>query len=431
MERLLIGKRNNDMELLVPAHSKSERLVMRLFIISLGLGEIISIGPIKLSHITTILALMVSLIKNNGVIRLTVENRNYSRMLKFCYVWIGYALFQFIWVQNTELYKTFILILAVNIIIIYIMITYIRTREDWLDILESFLLLILISVLVGFWEMKTSIHLVKLTEDDANIQYYLNKPLAFYGNGNDYATVLMFGVFGILLHLFAKRRKKTEILFDLGLLLAVLYQIVVINSRAALYSVFLLFLMLVVLYRATKASRNSTTNRRAINIFLVFLAVASVGLIFLISSPKEIIVRYSGDGNVGSDLGRVQMIVNGVNALISSFGFGVGAGQSILANNINLHFFYLEILVEYGIFVGGYLLVIIFMMSFHVDYGLRSFSEIMMNSLYRSFPIVMILLGVASSGTVRIRATWIIFVLLYTYAYKDQWNGVIDLDVNA
>ena len=117
--------------------------------------------------------------------------------------------------------------------------------------------------------------------------------------------------------------------------------------------------------------------------------------------------------------------------MISSFGFGVGAGQSILANNINLHFFYLEILVEYGIFVGGYLLVIIFMMSFHVDYGLRSFSEIMMNSLYRSFPIVMILLGVASSGTVRIRATWIIFVLLYTYAYKDQWNGVIDLDVNA
>ena len=342
-------------------------------------------------------------------------NRKINELIRFYYVWIIYAVLQLLWVQDLTLYGTFFRILLINFAVIVFIIIYVQCFSDWMFVLHAFLVMIIVSLLVGFWEIKTGNHLVEVSEQ---IQYiYIYRPVAFYGNENDYATVLALGVFAVLIHFVLLKKSWFLFLVDGSLLAVIIIQMVMTTSRGAIYSLFLMVVLLLVMLSATNASRKLKHGRQLSNCFLILIALVVTFLLITNFTSMDLLKMYSNTSNYISDVARIQMIRNGVKALFNSFGLGVGPGQSILANGVNLHFFYLEIIVDYGLFVGGYLLFLFFRLSFWVPSTLENKRDIWGNAIVRSFPITLILLGISSSGMIRLRSTWVVFSLFYLYAY--------------
>lgn len=389
-------------------HTVVTKVCMFLFVISLGLGEVAAIGPIKLSYITTLIVLTALGFENGFRFPIVTKDERKNKLLVFLFVWIAYSIVQLLWIEDYQLFASFFRIQVINVLVVYIITIYITSKKDWVFMADSLLALLMVSLLVGQWEIITGGHIVTLS-GVRNVIYYRNRPVAFYGNGNDYATVLALGVFAILCDLSVNRYRISIVLIKLIVVVFSYYQIIAINCRGALYSVILFPMLALILWGVSRISRYSKRQEQLINSLLLFLLVALLLWVFSNNSPTDLVYRYSGSGNYRSDLGRLNMIVNGLKGLLRTFGFGVGMGQSILLNNINLHFFYLEILVESGVFVGGYLIYLFFSLSLSVN---EHFSDVT-NAVVRTFPLILVLLGVASSGMSRLRVTWIVFALFY------------------
>lgn len=399
----------------VTKHSKTYKWMIFFFIISLGLGEVVSLAGIKLSYITSIILLVAYLLEYKG--KIVVSNRKYTSFLIFCFFWIIYASIQVIWVQNYLMWWFFYRSLLINIFIIVIIITYIWTEKDLIFVNKSFIVLLGISLAVGLWEIQTGGHIIELTGSQ-NLIYYRNRPIAFYGNGNDYATVLIYGLFAISLNFYFCRREKTWQLINGLILIGIIYELKAIDARAALYSAILLCLVWPLCIWLSRINKKSKKNYQIL--LFVILIIISILIIYFVTnfSANEIVYEISSWSsaarNYRSDLGRVEIITNGLKSLLDTAGFGVGAGQSILVNNMNLHNFYLELLIEYGIFIGGYMVLNLFHFLTKVNNRL----PVLLDSLIKSFPIVMILLGISSSGALIIRPTWVIISLLYGLKYS-------------
>jgi O-antigen ligase len=173
------------------------------------------------------------------------------------------------------------------------------------------------------------------------------------------------------------------------------------GSRGGIYSVLLLFLLFIPFYIYEKWINDKKT--RVLLHLVAIMIVFSIGFYILQKFSYQELVEFLGSsGDYGSDLYRVRLIMGGVKAFIQSAFLGIGPGQSIAINSMNIHNFYFEILAEYGIFIG-----------------IDRHNPPYINALFKATAVALILASVSSSSTVKMRAYWVFIILILIIKKKN------------
>ena len=400
-----------------PKHPKTHTLLYKILIFILifssGMGDVGAIGGIKPSYIAAVAVIAVFLVEKIKSFGFT-KNKYYIAFSLFALFWGLYAFVQGAFVRDASIWFMFLRFLATNVFLLLIILDYVREASDVDFLLDCFTVYIAVCLIIGFFEIFGDLHIVNIRDTSRWL------PHSFYGNENDNAAVLLFGVIAILISIF--RSKSTVKRIVLGVLLAVsVYQITATDSRAAILSLIVLVLTSAVFVLLSLIARRS---KKAYFIILgsaITLFVVGVVTVMLNFTLTEFIELFTTDGDRESDMQRAELLVAGVRAIFESYGFGLGAGQSILLQNINMHNFYLEIFADYGIFIGVLFCLFLLGISFDLKGTLGDVKHnIFVDGIIRSMPIVMVIAGIGPSSAFKLRGTWIIigivFALKYVYA---------------
>jgi len=314
------------------------------------------IGGVKMSMFRLLIILSLLLLvgeklqKRNKLLVAKSDNK-YSAC--FMYLWLLYAVITVIWAKDFSNWVRNIFFLSVAVFCIVLFIDRFDNRKK---VIKAFWALhwgIALQSAIGWYEMITlDYRFIDWTEK--LYQYYihgkLRSPIAMAGNQNDFATMMMVGVF-ISYICFTTAKKKWIKAICIALAASEAALIFLSMSRANMIG-FVIAIMLIMLV----GGRRKLLIIPGVIILLLLFPEALNN--FALSMHLNLASTVSGDSN------RINLIKNGVDFLVRTFGFGVGCGQieswmsteAVYDTNgiINMHNWWMEILTGYGflIFIG-------------------------------------------------------------------------------
>lgn len=329
---------------------------------------------------------------------LCISKRFYYEIIVLFY-WIFHATLSLIWCRDINLAKYFYISLLVNLFLMIMIFLIINDLKTYNALLICNNVGIAFLIIIGIWEVSTGNHLVV----SLSFKHVLkNNPTAIFGNANDFATYLFFGIPPMFF--WASIIKKKYIFYMFFLISSFL--IYKTGSRSNMLAIIIFtFFYLVLNFSIKKISI-----KKIIYIIIIFLVLIILynGIIGLIETN----LPYSS-GNTNSDIARISWIISALNSMHKYFYMGMGPGQSILTNGTNLHNFWVEILVEYGVLV---FCLFIFM-------WIRMFKEAI--KIYDSFSVMIISFIIASqvsllssSSAFGLRIVWIVLAIIILFLKK-------------
>lgn len=377
-----------------------------LMLIAANLGEIASVGRLKLSWFFGLCIFFSIFTLYNADKKLFHVSKKKRYALFFVIFWFGYGLIQCLFTFDQAYSIAFFTILVVNCLILFQVFLQSKNEHDVLYYNTAMIIALAINILIGLWELRTGNHLVKL-EGEGNIEYYSNRALAVFGNGNDFSTFLYLGIISLFVSLFYE--KKHRFLYII-MIFASLFLILVIGARGPLYAVIIFLISLPMCYFLIKH-----INKNVLTVFICVL-ILLVMIFFIRYSLEELVYQFSSSGNLRSDLYRVDLIKDSLQLLFQSYLLGVGPGQSTNQLGMNPHNFYIELLADYGIFIFGGIVFLFFELLF----SFKKIKNIKLASLNMAFVLSFLIASVSSSGANRIRATWIIISILLSLLFSEE-----------
>jgi teichuronic acid biosynthesis protein TuaE len=347
----------------------------------------------------------------------------------FFAVWLGWALLSLLWADNKMdgIYNIWYLFSGLSLASFSAV--YIRKGRE-LKVLTGILVAVFLLVLgVGLWETRTGLHL-KTAGEVLNLTGYARyMPRGFFKNPNDMATYLVLYLpFVYTLARYCCRKLITAPLLTVLLPAAGLgvFLILQSGSRANMLALVPMALAAVVLYfihHRIKALLN-TTVLLIITVMAYFMLTTSTPEFaywcnrqYRIATHHLSTLQYAG----GAESARVVLLKNSINELKDHALMGVGAGNAeehmkkyrtatfvLLA----LHNWWLEILVNYGVFVFILYLIFyvkllyeLFLVTVRAGPGiLQVLGEGCLLALV-AFPIA----AISSSSLIYARFMWILF----------------------
>jgi len=384
-------------------NNKKMKIALFCLVVTSCLGETLNIFGIKASILCAFGTLFFFLIDhvNNPV---KFSTNEVKRLSFFVFFWLFYATLQMVFILNNDYVISSYLSLVINIFLIIMLATNIFEIKDIIFINRALILGLVINLLIAYWEIYSGNHLVPL--DEERLLAFGNKPIGVFGNINDLATFLCWGIIALILN-FSLTHKN---IFITGILIiASVYILLVINARAPIYGILLYGFSIILCYVLFIVKQKSKIIFKFIIAFGSFIVVTFFLITTSLYTLDELILIVSSEGNQGSDLYRLELIISALSALINTAFLGVGPGQSIVVSGINVHNFFIEIMVEYGLVViGGIVSIFIYMYRMY-KWNLPLF----LSSCVMSFPAAFFLISISSSGANKIRATWIIITIIF------------------
>ena len=344
----------------------------------------------------------------------------------FLAFWIGYGLLSLTWSASLTLAVRNIIFLLMGISVIFFSFYYFRKIEDLRKVQWIWFVIFSVLVILGFWEHLTGHHLMIskfYLSTNENIRFI---PSGVFHNENNYATFLALGI-PFVISLF---RDDDRILFRfLGIetVAGAMYLIVVTGSRANILAVLLELTIFLLLIDKKQRIKLIFTLLICLVILIIFLPDSMQGFFPTIYRETSLTVSQT-KLNSGSLFQRINLIRNGIYFLFSKAGFGVGAGnfEYYMSNfaiydtegYINPTNWWLEILVNYGIFVFvGY---IIFYLS--IIWKLRKiyYEKLSRNEKIICEGLLVSLIGfsfasISPSSMIVFRPQWLLFAFALTY----------------
>lgn len=330
---------------------KKLNLYEKILIFSLIVGSGLSLHKIYLYHILMgINLIFIIFLKKNY----KINNCKFITENKVLLVFFLYSFFRIFFVKDYELaLKNQIYIICSMSVFYMIKKLLIKNCYQVLKIIKK---IFFFSCLIGFLEV---FHIFRWFTSVYTLE--VSSPSVFYGNTNNYAIVLVM-VFPFVL--FMKKSLKKLIM-----MLTIIYLLTKCDSRINNIAIMIEIFIYVMLnfYK-------SNVYKRAILLFSGF---------FFIGILKEKIIEkfyiiyelMTATAMRTDSIGiRKIIIINLLSELkkINIFLFGIGGGNSILIHKIkgntygvlSNHSFFLELLIEYGVFIfvllGSYYLMLIF-----------------------------------------------------------------------
>lgn len=302
--------------------------------------------------------------------------------LWFFIFWLNYAVLSLLWAKSVPDGIKYIAILVMGIFLLFVVTLFLNDIRKLTSFYYIWVFMSLPLLIIGYWNYFTGRHFPGSTlfEGPENKIHF---PTAVFHNQNDFATFLSITLFFFLSLL---KNGKTIYWKALGAILTIctLHLIIISESRASLLGVVIGFI--VYLY---------ILSNRFIKRWIVILGSASM-VLFIILFHSKIWETFSTlflsptvrdfSKRLPSNEGRANLIRNALHFSLDSFGMGVGAGNAehYMKNYpihdtdgvVNVHFWFLELLTNFGVFVLlGYLFVYVYLMFKLYKYYVRGLSN--------------------------------------------------------
>ena len=340
-----------------------KKMVYLSILLSLISANVLSIDLVfmqlslfRISLLFTLLLVILNIAKK-GYLSLTKLKQ--EKAIQFFLIWFIYSIISVIWVKDYSAWLKYGFFLGSGLIGIIIINEQLITRNHLLAALKYFSVMIIIHNLIGWFEIFGGTYF--FLQERSRVFYEMEKmPVSMFGNANDYATFLLLSM-SILYILMRHSRNKVLKLIYATTFLSSTVLIILTKSRANMIGIAVWLITLVLLnFRKSK-----TKLALVIMIFCV--------IIILIAYPSVFtnLVDFNFIDVQGSEVIRVNLLLNGFDFFISTFGFGVGAGNieywmqnygvRYTRGVTNIHNWWFEILVANGVIIFiGY-------MNFYVD----------------------------------------------------------------
>lgn len=326
----------------------------------------IHIFPYRILLILLIFLFAISIFNKHGQLHLShIKVKTY---LQFLCLWLAYAFLSIIWAADQIAAIRNIIFLLTGFATIFFLVYYLKELNDLKLFYWLWLLIFIIMIPVGFWEIATGNHLSERLVMVENKIYTDFAPYAFLGGPNEYATYISLTV-PMLISWIRYYPKLYSKFFGVLVFVASLFLLIMTMSRgnylAVLTGLSFWFIFILKLKKKVK-----------------ILAIgASISILFIVVFPEQVkesielvnneMWSLSAVGFVETDEGSIgirnNLIRNTLYFTAESAGFGIGAGNAeyYLTNYkifpiggiTNVHNWWAEILLNYGILIfAGYMI---------------------------------------------------------------------------
>lgn len=345
-------------------------------------------------------------------------------------IWWVYGIISIIWVVEIKLWFQAIFLMSMGIFLVYALYFFTPSLKAWYRLVWIAYASISLQVIWGYFEILTNRYIFADLGKLDKYRTFSSRPLTripitYFANQNDYAILM---AFYLVLCFILYRQVKASHFGRLGMIgtgILSAYLIYRSGSRMSLL-VMVLFLGLMALSRISIDFRQFKWKR-------VILGLLGVGVVIYLLRPSlyEQILRmlFSATGleRLSGDMARINLYKNGFLFLTETYGLGVGAGniEAWMAegayfpvNNLtNIHNWWLEILVAYGIisFICYCLSYYLLMRSLGGIRKTRGSKEAYTATCLLNFMIIFILASITSANNMLIEWHWAAFGLIIAY----------------
>ncbi|MHA6967268.1 O-antigen ligase family protein [Glutamicibacter bergerei] len=260
-------------------------------------------------------------------------------------------------------------------------------------------------------------------------QFYAENQLAasMFGNTNDFATYLLVSLSILVIAARTSRHWWSKFIFYITVASSILL-VLSTDSRANIISIFIWSLIIVI----TQA-RN--VHRVIVSIFTIsitFICLLFVDLTFIVKFLNlETIFNFTFDNSHSSDGVRLNLSKNGIHFLIETMGFGTGAGniehwmetRAVYPTSgvLNIHNWWLEILVAYGVLVFvGYITMILFIFIKLIKSTWQNGNNIVgyISAYLFAGIAAFVISSISSSSNISSEWLWVYFAVIINFATR-------------
>ena len=346
-----------------------------------------------------------------------------SSLRSWCVAFYVFALISMLWTPDkAEGFKELVYYL-VHFLIFFEVIVFSRKALSPLQFITiGFALCVLLTSVVGFWELTTDNHLAYSKFDEAKAsnmggEIVLHKfaAVTFY-NFNGYVTYLCFCL-PFLLYGFSLEEKLLKRLSFIALVIA----IVLILCNASRGGMFSIVICLAVFFLM------SQKNKSLIYSFIVLIG----GLLYLLYKYGEsilfILTMRLSEGGATTDDSRFEIWGNALKVLVEYSGIGCGIGgmntamEQFAKGGITVtHNIFLEVLCQYGVI---FCFAFVFFLFKQFKIGLKLLDKkrsVLVSIALVSFPMT----GIINSGYLLAPQLFIVLASIYVFANYERIRPV-------
>jgi teichuronic acid biosynthesis protein TuaE len=330
-----------------------------------------SFFPYRIFFIGLMVFFTFKLIKGN----VSIYQSKVKLILYFFLFWFGYGCLALAWSQSITDGIRYLFLLFIGIMLVMFVNVYFTSHLHYLNFFYIWIFMTAILLMIGLWNNVTQQHLA-ISSINFQADYKQHVPTAVFVNQNDYATFLAISTF--FLFSFAKYSKNTFAKLTGYFLLSLsIYLIYITSSRASILGLLIGVAMYLFLISPRKIKK--------VILILGTLGAASglvifSGKVFSLFGRVQSLFGYIPPSEMNSNSIRINLAKNAFDFIATSFGFGVGPGNSEYylehfakyntTDIFIMHNWWLEIFTNFGllIFVGYVLMFATLIISFYKFY---------------------------------------------------------------
>jgi teichuronic acid biosynthesis protein TuaE len=349
--------------------------------------------------------------------------------LQYFAIWLGYAFVSVMWAADQVAAIKNIIFLFTGVSIIFFLVYFFRNLNTlkWLYLL--WLLIFVVLIPIGIWEVTTGNHLATSTLLDQERSWVRFAPTTVFTNQNDYAAFIALTIPMILMWIRYYSKLYIRILGVLVLIVS-LFLLIMTTSRSCYVAVLagLVFWFIFLLQLKTKLMTLVTVTALCILLLLAFPDWLKGTFSFVQTEISSIEGVVSATDDSSSVVKRRNLIKNAIYFTVQSAGFGVGAGNaeyymerySIYPTGriTNVHNWWAEILANYGIFIfAGYVIlyISIFLNLWRAYKRINFQTEVMICEALLVGLVSFFMASISSSSIIAFPPQWIFFGFCLTF----------------
>jgi len=353
-----------------------QRYFLYLVIISAFMGTLLmtyKVGPIHIFPYRILLVIMWSLFFgviifiDNG--RLNLSQIKVKFYLSFFIFWLGYACFSIFWAAEKVDAIRNVIFLFTGISVVFFLIYYFHDIKHLYLLYRLWLIIFIIMIPVGFWEVTSGNHLIMSSLIEEERSWIKFAPTALFTNQNDFATYIALTLPLVLVWIKYDSKLYSRIV-GIVVFIAGLILLVLTISRSCFMAVVIGLVFWFFFLNRFKHKIKVLVITACVCLLIIYIfPKQTMDYINIIKNQTS---NLSDDGSlkgVVKDFNvRLNLVKNAIYFTGESAGLGVGAGNAEyfmarynifpIAGHTNVHNWWAEILVNYGLLIfTGYLIM--------------------------------------------------------------------------
>ena len=389
-----------------------------VFTIDLGFFQL---SPFRiLVCLLSVLIIVGLCVERKNPLRIFTSKRHNTYSLCFMIAWFVYAAVSLLWTPDLGSGVRTLYFLGSGVLCSVAFSLYFDKKEYFPILFRCMMVMVALHNLMGWYEVIfRNYHFLS----PANAAHYSTSsrriPISWTGNPNNFALLMLFGIF-ICFICYRCRRKKWEGIASIAIGISSLVLALMTQSRAVLLGLIMSAAFYIIVVFRPKPKH------------LAILAGAAAVIALLIPNIRESLFslfRFDFKaGEMNSNSTRINLILNGFYFLGRTFGIGTGAGgvESWMAASpafptegiFNMHNWWMQVLTEFGVLIFAAYLIFYVKLFRDLYHGMRSTDDPTVKSICLGLLCCMvgfILGGISPSSVMGMEWLWVFWAVAIAF----------------